>query len=132
MSLSLLLKAVRSMFMMSNGHQFTLLSSPKLMEMDSLIFGISIETLRAQLLVRRHLRLPTLELTKTLMTPRHLAPLSGQRTEDNSLSEIQMDLLVSGKLTRSFICQSNLILISLRSLLRTTRLKQHNNNDYYR
>ena len=118
--------------MMSNGHQFTLLSSPKLMEMDSLIFGTSIETLRAQLLVRKHLRLPTLEHTKILTTPRHLAPLSGQRTEDNSLSEIQMDLLVSGKLTRSFICQSNLILISLRSLLRTTRLKQHNNNDYYR
>ena len=131
MSLSLLSRAVRSMFMMSSGHQFTLLSSLKLMEMDSLIFGTSIETQRAQLLVRRHLRLPTLELTKTLTTLRHLVPLSGQKTEDNSLLETQMDLLVSGKLTRSFTCQSNLTLISLRSLSRTTRLKLHNNNDYY-
>jgi hypothetical protein len=133
MSLSSLLRAVRSMYTMSSGHQFTLPSLPRLMEMALSIFGTSTETQRAQLLARRHSRLPILELTRTLTTLRHLVPLSGQRMEDNSLSETLMDLLVSGKLTRNFTCQSKLTLISSRTLLRITRLRTHNNKkiDYY-
>ena len=107
----LLLKVVKNMFTMCNGHLYIHRSLQQSMETAMLIYGISTETLRVQLHTRKHLRVHhQIQLTKNMMRIKHSVVSNGHMMAEDLRLEIQMDLLAYGMLTRNYTILNNLIL----------------------